>query len=160
MSGKKQENTSLKEEKPVKTGKKKSEKKTADGTKKPAKKAKAVFEWQDVTDFFDEDQRYYKDTYLEIDEVMGKATEVSLFSREDGPWEIYVSYGIMYGIVYADPKEARDVREKIKADIMADYDGTEDLSDEFIRQFVKKYDLRLPPDTLFSMDFLDGLFGE
>ena len=37
---------------------------------------------------FSESQRYYKHTYLEIDEVYDEELEVSLFSSEEGPYEI------------------------------------------------------------------------
>ena len=68
-------------------------------------------EWVNVTDSFSESQRHYKNTYLEICEVFDEVVEVSLFSSEKDPYEIYFSFGIMYGIVYAGEGEAYEKRE-------------------------------------------------
>lgn len=43
-----------------------------------------MYIWKDVTEFFSESQRYYKDCYLEIDEVYDECVEVSLFSSQKG----------------------------------------------------------------------------
>ena len=51
-----------------------------------------MMKWKNVTDTFSEKQRYYKEKYLEIDEVYDDALEVSVFSAVDGPYEIYFSY--------------------------------------------------------------------
>ena len=45
-------------------------------------------QWRNVTEEFSEDQRHYKNTYLEICEVMGEDLEISLFSSLTGPYEI------------------------------------------------------------------------
>ena len=50
-----------------------------------------TYQWEDVTETFTESQRHYKPTYLEIDEVLDERLEVSLFSSETGPYEIYCS---------------------------------------------------------------------
>nr|WP_300836768.1 hypothetical protein [uncultured Acetatifactor sp.] len=57
-------------------------------------------QWVNVTDTFSESQRHYKNTYLEICEVFDEVVELRLFSSEEDPYEIYFSFGIMYGIVY------------------------------------------------------------
>lgn len=46
-------------------------------------------EWKNVTDTFSEEQRYYNGKYLEIDEVYNDEVEVSVFSADDEPYEIY-----------------------------------------------------------------------
>lgn len=48
--------------------------------------------WEDKTDNFIEKERHYKDTYLEISEVLDNTIEASLFSSEVGDYEIYVCY--------------------------------------------------------------------
>lgn len=63
-------------------------------------------QWVNVTHTFSESQRHYKNTYLEICEVLDEIVEVSLFSSIDNLYEIYFSFGIMYGIVYAKKEEA------------------------------------------------------
>ncbi len=63
-------------------------------------------QWVDVTSTFSESQRHYKNTYLEICEVFDEVVEISLFSSEVGPYEIYFSFGIMYGIVYTDKENS------------------------------------------------------
>lgn len=75
-----------------------------DATRKTYKKIKkegtaTMMEWINVTDSFTEKQRHYSNTYLEIDEVYDNVVEVSLFSSQQGPYEIFISYGILYGIV-------------------------------------------------------------
>ena len=108
------------------------------------------YEWTNVTDTFGEEDRHYKDKYLEIDEVYNREVEVSLFSSLEGSYEIYVSYGIMYGIVYADHDKAHEIRENIKADLEKAYDTSKEPSDDYIDWFAGKYGLQLPADTLFD----------
>ena len=62
--------------------------------------------WEDKTDYFTEEQRHYKDTYLEISEVLDNTIEASLFSSKEGDYETYVCYERMVGIVYASADEA------------------------------------------------------
>lgn len=73
-----------------------------------------MMEWINVTDSFTEKQRHYSNTYLEIDEVYDNVVEVSLFSSQQGPYEIFISYGILYGIVYVEEDKAYAKREEIK----------------------------------------------
>ncbi len=80
--------------------------------------------------------------------------EASLFSVDDGTYEIYVSFDPMDGIVYAKNKqEAETVRENIKKDLVAEYKKSKVASDEFIEMFAEKYKLCLPLDTYFDFDF-------
>ena len=37
-----------------------------------------MYKWKDVTEYFSEYARHYKETYLEIDEVLSEEVEVSL----------------------------------------------------------------------------------
>ena len=77
-------------------------------------KSKNMKEWKNVTDSFSEEQRHYKNTYMEICEVYDEVVEVSLFSSKTDPYEIYFSYGIMYGIIYVEKEDADAKREEIK----------------------------------------------
>lgn len=109
--------------------------------------------WIDKTDTFE--NREWKDKYLEICEVLDDKIEVNLYSCDDiNNYEIYVSYGVMYGIVYAHRDKARKLREEIKDFIYNDYitNGfSEDMpSDEFITEFHKKYDIKIPYDMFFD----------
>lgn len=115
-------------------------------------------QWVNVTDTFSESQRHYKNTYLEICEVLDEIVEVSLFSSVDDPYEIYLSFGIMYGIVYADKENAYEKREQIKADLEKEYSKNKEPSSEFINSFVKKHDVCLPSDVLFDEDALMEAF--
>lgn len=108
--------------------------------------------WVNVTDNFSESQRYYKNMYLEICEVLDEVVEVSLFSSEEDPYEIYFSFGIMYGIVYAKKEEAYEKREQMKADLEQEYRKHKEPSDEFIDSFAEKYEVCLPNDVLFDED--------
>ncbi len=127
--------------------------------------------WKEVTDSFSEKQRHYKDTYLEIDQVYfdkngDPVSEVSIFSSETSPYEIYVSYGKMYGIVYTDGKHGYDLQKEIMAAIEEEYKkrNSKEPSDKFIDEFGKKYHIEIAMDTFFDADIakmaeaLDSLF--
>lgn len=101
-------------------------------------------QWRDVTDTFSEERRYYRDTYMEICEVLDEKLEVSLFSAEEEPYEIYFSFGIMFGVVYADKESAYEKREQMKADLEQEYKKNKEPSDEFMDSFGKKYEVHLP----------------
>ena len=109
-----------------------------------------MYIWKDVTDFFSESQRYYKECYLEIDEVYDECVEVSLFSSQQGLYEIYVSYGCMYGIIYSEAEEAEAKREEVKAVLEKEYQKHKEPTDEFIDEFVEKYNLCIPNDIFFD----------
>lgn len=107
--------------------------------------------WVDVTETFSEKQRHYMDLYLEIDEVYNEDLEVSLFSSKTGPYEIYISYGIMYGIVYAQAKEAASKREEIKKVLEEEYQkNPHNPSSVFINKFAEDYKICLPSNVLFD----------
>ena len=57
-----------------------------------------MMSWKDVTDAFSDNERHWKGRYLEICEVANERIECSLFSCEDNDCEIYVNYGVMYGV--------------------------------------------------------------
>lgn len=111
-------------------------------------------EWKDVTNYFTEEQRHYKNTYLEIDYVGDEKIEVSLFSSKDELYEIYVSFGIMYGIVYVEEKDAYKTYYEIKDVIEEEYKKNKEPSGEFINKFGEKYGISLPNDLFFDMDKL------
>lgn len=109
--------------------------------------------WIDKTNTFAE--RKWKDKYLEICEVLDDKIEVNLYSCEDiNNYEIYVNYGVMYGIVYVHKNNAEELKEEIKEVIYNDYikNGySKDMpSDEFIDKFYKKYNIKIPYDIFFD----------
>ena len=109
-----------------------------------------MYAWRNVTESFSESQRHYKNCYLEIDEVYDEHVEVSLFSSQEGLYEIYVSYGRMYGIIYAEAEEAEARREEIKKVLANEYKKHKEPTGEFINEFAEKYKLCLPNDVLFD----------
>lgn len=109
-----------------------------------------MYTWKNVTESFSELQRHYKDCYLEIDEVYDEHVEVSLFSSQKGLYEIYVSYGCMYGIIYAEAEEAEEKRKEVKTVLEREYQKHKEPSDEFINKFASKYKLCMPNDILFD----------
>lgn len=113
-----------------------------------------TMKWRDVTNTFSEKRRHYRNTYLEICEVYNEELEVSVFSSVDDPYEIYVSYGKMYGIIYCEEKEAYAKFEEIKQVLETAYKESKEPSDDFINRFAKKYDLCLPDDVVFDSDAL------
>ena len=108
--------------------------------------------WEDKTDNFTEKERHYKDTYLEISEVLDNTIEASLFSSETGDYEIYVCYGKMVGIVYANADEAESLRQQMKKDLEEEYKKSKEVpSSDFVNYFGNKYRLDLPTDLFFDM---------
>lgn len=109
--------------------------------------------WIDKTDTFE--RRDQKDKYLEICEVLDDKIEVNLYLCTDiNRYEIYVSYGIMYGIIYVHKDNVKNLREEIKQEIYGDYikNGySEDMpTDEFIEKFHEKYGIDIPSDIFFD----------
>lgn len=43
-----------------------------------------LYDWENVTGFFSEEERHYNNTYMEINEVYDGKIEVSLFSSKEG----------------------------------------------------------------------------
>lgn len=116
-------------------------------------------EWKNVTDSFSEEQRHYKNTYMEICEVYDEVVEVSLFSSRTDPYEIYFSYGYMYGIIYVEKEDADAKREEIKKELQAEYRKSREPSDEFVNSFTKKHHVCFPNDIVFDTDaFFDAFF--
>lgn len=114
-------------------------------------------EWKNVTDSFSEEQRHYKNTYMEICEVYDEVVEVSLFSSRTDPYEIYFSYGYMYGIIYVEKEDADAKREEIKKELQAEYRKNREPSDEFADSFTKKHHVCFPNDIVFDTDaFFDA----
>lgn len=117
-----------------------------------------MHKWVDVTDTFSEKARHYKDTYLEIDEVYDGVVEVSLFSSKDGIYEIYFSYGIMYGIIYVEEEKAHEKREEIKIELAKEYEKHKEPPSDFINSFCKKHRVCMPSDILFDPSPMFDLF--
>ena len=97
-------------------------------------------------------------TYLEICEVYDEAVEVSVFSSESQPYEIYVSYGRMYGIIYSNAEDAYAKLEEIKKVLEKEYKENKEPTDEFIEAFAEKYQLELPQVIIFDTSSLFDLF--
>lgn len=116
-------------------------------------------QWINVTNTFSELQRHYKNTYLEICEVFDEVVEVSLFSSVDESYEIYFSFGIMYGIVYVEKENAYEKREQMKSDLEREYYKNKEPSNEFMNSFAKRYNVCLPRDVLFDEDALMDAFA-
>lgn len=99
-------------------------------------------DWVDVTQNFSETQRYYRDSYLEIDEVLDDTIEVSLFSKPTGLYEIYVRFEIMTGIICVSKEQAYILRDEIKEILKKEYGKERKLTDAFMKEFCKKYDMQ------------------
>jgi len=113
-----------------------------------------MHKWENVTDCFSEEGRHYKNTYMEINEVYDGEVEVSLFSSKDGPYEIYFSYGILYGIIYVDAEKAASKREEIKIELAKEYQNHKEPTSEFINSFCEKHKVCMPNDILFDASAL------
>lgn len=107
-------------------------------------------QWKNVTKFFSEHDRHYKNTYLEISEVYDEKIEVSLFSTKDGLYEIYFSFDIMYGIIYIEAEKADLKREEVKNELAQEYQKHKEPTSEFINAFCDKHKVSLPSDIFFD----------
>ena len=115
-----------------------------------------LYNWENVTEFFSEEDRHYKNTYMEINEVYDGKVEVSLFSLKDGLYEIYFSYDILYGIIYVDAKNADSKREDIKNELAQEYQNHKEPTSEFINSFCEKHKVCIPGDIFFDASALLG----
>jgi hypothetical protein len=113
--------------------------------------------WVDVTNTFSEEARYYKNLYMEINEVYDDFIELSLFSSTESDYEIYFSYDIFYGIIYVNATTAHEKREEIKNELEVEYNKNKKVTNDFINDFGAKYDVQLPNDILFDFDIADFL---
>lgn len=113
--------------------------------------------WVNVTSAFSEDRRHFKHTYLEICELLDKTIECSLFSSPDGPWEIYVNFGMMYGVSCAEADQAEARRKQMMAEIEEEHLKNGDPSPEFINDFVRKYELSIDNALFDGDDLMDQL---
>lgn len=114
--------------------------------------------WENVTEHFTEEERHYNGKYLEIDEVYDDVVEVSLFSCDDDLYEIYISYGIMCGIIYVEEEKAYHLHEEIKELLAKEYKKNKEPTDKFMNEFHKKYNICLPNDLFFDAKDLFNLF--
>lgn len=114
--------------------------------------------WKDVTNNFSEEARHYNGKYLEIDYVLDGWVEASLFSSDTMPYEIYFSYGVMYGIIYTTKENGLSLLEEVKEVLREDYINNKEPSDKFIEDFCNKYKVCIPSDVLFNEDaFMNSL---
>lgn len=86
------------------------------------------------------------------DEVYDDEVEVGVFSATDEPYEIYFSYDIFYGIVYAEKEKVYEVRNEMKRELQAEYEKNKKVTNEFISKFSEKYDVSMPGDVVFNFD--------
>jgi len=110
--------------------------------------------WTNVTETFSENQRYYSNTYLEICEVYKEQLEVSLFSSEVESYEIYFSYGRLYGIIYVEKKDAVLKYEEVKKELELNYHQHKEPTDIFINEFCEKHKVCMPNDIFFDASAL------
>jgi len=108
--------------------------------------------WENVTEIFTEDERNFNGKYLEICEVYDGKLEVSLFSSKDSQYEIYMSFGIFYGIIYVEKENEYSLRQEIKKTLVEEYSGKKEPTGDFINAFAEKYSVCLPDDIFFNFD--------
>lgn len=87
--------------------------------------------------------------YLEIEAVYNEEVEVSLFSSPDSLFEIYISYGRLYGIICAESEKAYQKYEEIKKELTHAHKRIQEPTDQFINLFCKKHKVSLPDDIFF-----------
>ena len=99
--------------------------------------------WKDVTKTFEEERRYYRNTYLEKCEILSDDIEVSKFIAlsDNEKDEIYVNFDILNGVTYVRKNETDTRYRQIKREIKAEYLKNKKPSEDFVNSFAKKYDL-------------------
>ena len=108
--------------------------------------------WNNVTETFSDEQRHYINMYLETCEVFDEIVEVSLFSSAIDSYEIYFSYGIFYGIIYAEKENAVEKYETIKKELELEYRKHKKPTSAFINEFAEKHSVSMPNDILFNFN--------
>ena len=109
--------------------------------------------WKDVTKTFEEERRYYRNTYLKKCEILPDGIEVSKFIAlsDNDKDEIYVNFGILNGVTYV-PKYEIDARyRQIKREIKAEYIKNKKPSEDFVNSFAQKYKLDIF-NSVFNCD--------
>ena len=118
-------------------------------------------EWKNVTNHFTEEERHYRGTYLEICEVMDDEIEVSWFSSDDDnePGQIYMSFGIMYGISYVSNADAEAQRDEMKREIAEEHEQNNEPSSDFINSFAAKYKLTIENSLFNETELMESLLN-
>ena len=109
--------------------------------------------WKNVTETFSDEQRHYKNMYLETCEVYDEILEVSLFSSIVDPYEIYFSYGIFYGIIYVEQENAVEKYETVRKELEQEYNTHKEPTATFINEFAEANKVELPSDILFDFQY-------
>ncbi len=109
--------------------------------------------WKDVTKTFEEERRYYRNTYLEKCEILSDDIEVSKFIAlsDNEKDEIYVNFDILNGVTYVCKNETDTRYRQIKREIKAEYLKNKKPSEDFVNSFAKKYDLDIF-NSVFNCD--------
>lgn len=115
--------------------------------------------WENMVETFSERERHYNGKYMETCEVYDKKIEVNLFSKDGMPYEIYVSFGILYGIIYVDIDTVDEERDTIKCEFQEEYQKHGEPTDEFINAFCEKHKVCMPYDTIFDESKFFEAFG-
>ncbi len=126
--------------------------------------------WIDVTETFSEERKHYNGVYLEfsniyvdgkydIDDVDDDSVimEVCYYSSGTKPYEIYFTFGKMYGIIYTNKNEGPALVEKVKDELVNEYIKNKEPSSSFINTFCEKYNVCIPNDLFFNFDSLFNL---
>jgi len=106
--------------------------------------------WENVTESFSEEEKHYRNMYLEICEIYDGIVEVSLFSSKIELYEIYFSYGIFYGIIYVEEGDAVEKYETVKNELELEYCQHKEPTGTFINEFAEKHRVCLPNDISFD----------
>ena len=116
-------------------------------------------QWVDVTNSFSEKERHFKNLYMEMNKVYDDVIELSLFSCLEGPFEIYFSYDIFYGIIYVEAITAHEKYNEIKKELEIEYNKNKQPTSAFINDFTAKYNVQLPLDIFFNFN-LESFFDK
>ena len=97
--------------------------------------------WEDKTNTFTESRRHCNGRYLLQCEVALGEIEVNIYSSPN-LWEVFIQFGKITGVSYAEEENIYTLRDNIKEDIEKIYSKYKfDIPGNIINKFCEKYNL-------------------
>lgn len=109
--------------------------------------------WEDITDYFSQERKYYNGKYMLKDHVLNKKYEVQLWEvietdRLDYNYEIFVNMPKFYASCYPDEKPY-ELFDEIKKEIEGRLKLKNPFPWPYIEKFMKKYNMGMAIDSFF-----------
>ena len=100
-----------------------------------------MLKWEDKTNTFTESRRHWNGRYLLQCEVALGEIEVNIYSSPN-LWEVFIQFGKITGVSYAEEENIYTLRDNIKEDIEKIYSKYKfNIPGNIINEFCEKYNL-------------------